>query len=67
MGKLCHQRQHGQAHLLCLSMTSPRKAALLTIPTVGGLLYLQMVFFLSPFFVIAIAATIFAATARPGG
>lgn len=41
-------------------MTSLRKAALLTVPTVGGLLYLQMAFFLSPWLVMAVAATAFA-------
>ena len=35
-----------------------QKAALLTIPTVGGLLYLNMAFFLSPWLVIAVAATV---------
>ncbi|WP_322772919.1 hypothetical protein [Synechococcus sp. CBW1107] len=40
-------------------MTSLKKAALLTVPTVGGLLYLNMAFFLSPWLVIALAATVF--------
>lgn len=37
-----------------------QKTALLTIPTVGGVLYLNMAFFLSPWLVIAVAATVFA-------
>ena len=45
--------------LIRAQMTSLKKAALLTVPTVGGLLYLNMAFFLSHWLVIALAATVF--------